>query len=226
MKSTLPPALDSIASPGGIALSEDAYRQVRARLAMEVHDLGPTQLKNIAKSVRVYALALGQPAAAKSSPAEPEKTAVSRPDKPSIAVLPFANMSGDPEQEYFADGISEDIITALSKLSQLFVIARNSAFAYKGKHVDLRDVGKTLGVQYVLEGSVRKSGSRVQITAQLIDATNSGHLWAESFDRDLIDIFDAGGTRHGADRVRAFNQSSLGRVGARRHRAHRQSGGV
>jgi adenylate cyclase len=181
--------LESIASPGGgISLSEDAYRQVRARLGVEVEDLGPTQLKNIAESVRVYALAMGRPAAPKAAPAEPK--AASRTDKPSIAVLPFANMSGDPEQEYFADGISEDIITALSKLSQLFVIARNSAFAFKGKHVDLREVGKALGVRYVLEGSVRKAGSRVRITAQLIDAANSGHLWAERFDRDLIDIFD------------------------------------
>jgi adenylate cyclase len=111
------------------------------------------------------------------------------PDKPSIAVLPFANMSGDAEQEYFADGISEDIITALSKLSQLFVIARNSSFTFKGKNVQIGEVGKSLGVRYVLEGSVRKSGGRVRITAQLIDATTGGHLWAERFDRDLTDIF-------------------------------------
>jgi adenylate cyclase len=127
------------------------------------------------------------PVAAKSDdkPAAPSAL----PDKPSIAVLPFANMSGDAEQEYFADGISEDIITALSKLSQLFVIARNSSFTFKGKNVHVDEVGKSLGVRYVLEGSVRKSGVRVRVTAQLIDATTSGHLWAERFDRDLTDIF-------------------------------------
>ena len=119
--------------------------------------------------------------------AQPKQQAPS--DKPSIAVLPFANMSGDAEQEYFADGISEDIITALSKLSQLFVIARNSSFTFKGKNVHIGEVGKSLGVRYVLEGSVRKSGGRVRITAQLIDATTGGHLWAERFDRDLTDIF-------------------------------------
>jgi len=182
--------LEGIAMPGAICLSEDAYRQVRARLDLAVSDLGDKELKNIAEPVRVYALEVGRPAEAKAAPqalAAAEKAAA--PEKPSIAVLPFQNMSGDAEQDYFADGISEDIITALSKLSQLFVIARNSSFTFKGKTVHVREIGKTLGVRYVLEGSVRKAGARVRITAQLIDATNDGHLWAERFDRDLTDIF-------------------------------------
>ena len=182
--------LEGIAAPGAICLSEDAFRQVRAQLELAVSDLGQRELKNIAEPVRVYALEVGRAAEAKPSPqaqSATEKPAAS--EKPSIAVLPFQNMSGDPEQDYFADGISEDIITALSKLSQLFVIARNSSFTFKGKNVHVQEIGKTLGVRYVLEGSVRKAGNRVRITAQLIDATNDGHLWAERFDRDLTDIF-------------------------------------
>jgi adenylate cyclase len=187
--------LEGIAEPGAICLSEQAYWQVKARLDLQVSDLGHTELKNIAEPVRVYSLQVGRPAQAKPATpidAEADENAPPRPavsDKPSIAVLPFANMSGDAEQEYFADGISEDIITALSKLSQLFVIARNSSFTFKGKNVHIREVGKSLGVRYVLEGSVRKSGGRVRITAQLIDATTGGHLWAERFDRELTDIF-------------------------------------
>jgi adenylate cyclase len=186
--------LEGVAAPGAICLSEDAYRQVKARLDLSVSDLGATQLKNIAEPVRVYSLQVGLPV--RATPSAPSEVRFARasaaavfPDKPSIAVLPFANMSGDAEQEYFADGISEDIITALSKLPQLFVIARNSAFTFKGKNVHISEVGKSLGVRYVLEGSVRKSGARVRITAQLIDASTSGHLWAERFDRDLTDIF-------------------------------------
>ena len=187
--------LEGIAQPGAICLSEDAYRQVRARLDLEVNDLGQTLLKNIVEPMRVYSLQVGLPAKAKVAalvePAAAEKPmpSLALPDKPSIAVLPFQNMSGDAEQEYFADGISEDIITSLSKLSELFVIARNSSFTFKGRNVDVRDVSKNLGVRYVLEGSVRKSGNRVRITSQLIDATTGGHLWAERFDRDLTDIF-------------------------------------
>ncbi len=187
--------LEGVAAPGAICLSEDAYRQVKARLDLSVSDLGATNLKNIAEPVRVYSLQVGLPARAK--PATPvEAKSEDRPpapralpDKPSIAVLPFANMSGDAEQDYFADGISEDIITALSKLAQLFVIARNSSFTFKGKTVHIGEVGKSLGVRYVLEGSVRKAGARVRITAQLIDATTGGHLWAERFDRELTDVF-------------------------------------
>ncbi len=178
--------LESVVEPGGVSISGSAYDHVRGRVEVEFVDLGEKALKNIARPLRVFAARVGPPnvgrtAAAPSSAPSPAA---------SIAVLPFANMSGDQEQEYFADGISEDIITALSKLPQLFVIARNSSFTFKGKNVDLREVGKTLGVRHVLEGSVRKSGSRIRITAQLIDATTGGHVWAERFDRNLIDIFD------------------------------------
>ncbi|MBX5106555.1 tetratricopeptide repeat protein [Rhizobium lentis] len=183
--------LEGIAAPGAICLSEDAYRQVKARLDLSVSDLGNTHLKNIAEPIRIYSLQVG--AAAQAKPAV-TAGAVARapaalPPELSIAVLPFVNMSGDAEQEYFADGISEDIITALSKLSQLFVIARNSSFTFKGRNVNVQEVGQSLNVRYVLEGSVRKSGNRVRITAQLIDATTGGHQWAERFDRDLSDIF-------------------------------------
>ncbi|TIL44603.1 adenylate/guanylate cyclase domain-containing protein [Mesorhizobium sp.] len=184
--------LEGIAAPGAICLSEDAYRQVKARLDLSVSDLGSTQLKNIADPIRVYSLQVGAAAPAKATTTSEFVTSrpvTALPPKLSIAVLPFANMSGDAEQEYFADGISEDTITALSKLSQLFVIARNSSFTFKGKNVNVQEVGRNLGVRYVLEGSVRKSGNRVRITAQLIDATTGGHLWAERFDRDLTDIF-------------------------------------
>ncbi|MBD9448115.1 adenylate/guanylate cyclase domain-containing protein [Rhizobium sp. RHZ01] len=183
--------LESVAAAGAICLSEDAYRQVKARLDLSVSDLGNTQLKNIAEPIRVYSLQVGS---AGTKAAAASETATSQPatatsPKLSIAVLPFANMSGDAEQDYFADGISEDIITALSKLRQLFVIARHSSFTFKGKNVHVQEVGTNLGVRYVLEGSVRKSGNRARITAQLIDATTGGHLWAERFDRDLTDIF-------------------------------------
>ena len=187
--------LEGIAKPGAICLSESAYWQVKARIDVAVSDLGATQLKNIVEAVRVFSLQVGllNPArsATASEPIAPETppNQPALPERLSIAVLPFQNMSGDPEQEYFADGISEDIITALSKLSQLFVIARNSSFTFKSKSVDVRDVAKKLGVRYVLEGSVRKSGNRVRITSQLIEATSGGHLWAERFDRDLTDIF-------------------------------------
>ncbi len=185
--------LEGVAKPGAICLSEQAYWQVKGRLDLAVSDLGATQLKNIAEPVRAYSLQVGLPAQAKPGAAQSEAKPVAGPmlpDKPSIAVLPFANMSGDAEQEYFADGISEDIITALSKLSQLFVIARNSSFTFKGRNVHVGEVGKSLGVRYVLEGSVRKSGNRVRVTAQLIDSSTGGHLWGERFDRDLTDIFE------------------------------------
>ena len=183
--------LEGVAEPGAICLSEDAYRQVKARLDLSVSDLGSKQLKNIADPIRVYALQVGAGAAkpAMVSQSAASQPATAAPPKLSIAVLPFANMSGDPEQDYFADGISEDIITGLSKLPQLFVIARNSSFTFKGQNVHVQDVGTKLGVRHVLEGSVRKSGNRVRITAQLIDAASGGHLWAERFDRDLTDIF-------------------------------------
>jgi adenylate cyclase len=181
--------LEGICEPGGVLISGSVYEHVRGRVETSFVDLGDRDLKNIAQPVRTYRVGIDGAAAADSAaPAKPGIATATR-DRPSIAVLPFQNMSGDPEQDYFADGISEDIITALSKLSQLFVIARNSSFTFKGKNVHIQEIGKTLGVRYVLEGSVRKVGKRVRITAQLIDATNDGHLSAERFDRDLTDIF-------------------------------------
>jgi adenylate cyclase len=177
--------LEGVAEPGGVCISEDAYRQVRDRMLSKFVDSGEQHLKNIARPVRVYRLT------ADDAPSSPTSRAtLSLPDKPSIAVLPFQNMSGDPEQEYFADGIVEDIITALSRFRQLFVIARNSTFTYKGRAVDVKRVGRELGVRYVLEGSVRKAAAKVRITAQLIDATTGAHLWADHFDGPLEDIFD------------------------------------
>jgi TolB-like protein/class 3 adenylate cyclase len=188
--------LEGVAAPGTICLSEDAYRQVKARLDLLVSDLGQIQLKNIAEPIRIYSLEVGGTAKTRSlppadgvrptSPGPP--TAL--PEKPSIAVLPFTNMSGEPEQEYFVDGMVEDIITALSRFNQLFVIARNSSFTYKGRAVDVKQVGRELGVRYVLEGSVRKAGGRVRITGQLIDASTGAHLWADRFDGELANIFD------------------------------------
>src|SRR5476649_2554926 len=183
--------LEGIAKPGAICLSEDAYRQVKSRLDLEVSDLGPTQLKNISEPLRVYSLQVGLPAQAKAAAEKPVRFPAipAIPDNPSIAVLPFQNMSGDAEQDYFCDGLVEDIITTLSKLPRLGVIARNSSFVYKGRSVDIREAAKQLGVRYVLEGSVRKSGNRIRITAQLIDAQDGTHLWAERYDRAMDDIF-------------------------------------
>ena len=187
--------LEGIAQPGLICLSEDAYRQVKARLDIEVNDLGQTQLKNISEPIRVYSVQVGVPALTKpaKAPIEPQVKKQAQhhvPEKPSIAVLPFQNMSGDPEQEYFADGMVEDLITGLSRIKWLFVIARNSSFVYKGKAVDIRQVGRELGVRYVLEGGVRKAGNRLRITAQLIEAETGAHLWADRFDGGLEDVFD------------------------------------
>jgi TolB-like protein/class 3 adenylate cyclase len=184
--------LEGVAEPGAVYLSEDAYRQVRSRLDLAINDLGETTLKNIAEPIRIYALQVGLAAPAQPKVAAPDEPSArpAMPDKPSIAVVPFANMSGDPEQEYFADGIVEDIITALSRFNQLFVIARNSSFAYKGKAVDVKEIGRELGVRYLLEGSVRKSGDRVRITGQLIDTATGAHLWANRFDGEMADIFD------------------------------------
>ena len=180
--------LEGLAEPGGIFISRTAADQVRDKVPIRIEDRGDFTVKNIARPIQVFCvIADGRAVVAAASVAQAAPPEA--PKKLSIAVLPFANMSGDAEQEYFADGISEDIITALSKLSQLFVIARNSSFTFKGKNVNVQEVGKSLGVRYVLEGSVRKSGNKVRITAQLIDATTGGHLWAERFDRDLTDIF-------------------------------------
>jgi TolB-like protein/Flp pilus assembly protein TadD len=173
--------IESIASPGEIAISGTVRDHIGNRLDVQFDAIGEQTLKNIDQPVRVYRVRMG------SSPA---KAALALPDKPSIAVLPFQNMSGDAEQEYFADGVVEEIITALSRFRQLFVIARNSSFTYKGRAVDVKQVGRELGIRYVLEGSVRKSGSRVRITGQLIDAASGGHLWADRFEGNLDDIFD------------------------------------
>src|SRR5271169_5247852 len=178
--------IEGIAEPGGISISEDAWRQVQGKVAANFVDAGEQSLKNIARPVRVYRLGLAPKAASAS---EPPRPTLALPDKPSIAVLAFNNMSGDPEQEYFSDGISEDIITDLSKLSELHVIARNSTFTYKGRPVDVKRVGRELGARFVLEGSVRKAGNRVRVTAQLIDSRSGAHIWADRFDRELTDIF-------------------------------------
>jgi adenylate cyclase len=182
--------LEALAEPGGILVSRNVHDQVRDKLSFGFEDLGEQLVKNIARPIGVHRVSLAEsapPAMVKSAAAA--KTEFSSVDRPSIAVLPFANMSGDPEQEYFADGISEDIITGLSKLRWFFVIARNSSFAYKGKAIDVKRVARELGVRYVLEGSVRKSGNRVRITAQLIDAATGNHIWADRYDGDLTDIF-------------------------------------
>jgi adenylate cyclase len=172
--------LEALANPGAICVAENAYQQIKGKLALNVSDMGEQKLKNMAQPVRVYGLRLE---------GESHRSALALPEKPSIAVLPFQNMSGDSEQDYFADGVVEDIITGLSRIKWLFVIARNSSFTYKGRMVDVKQVGRELGVRYLLEGSVRKAGSRVRITCQLIEGDTGAHLWAERYDRSLEDIF-------------------------------------
>jgi len=174
--------LEALADPGRICVSRVVRDQVRDKLDFTFEDLGEQQVKNIARPVRVYRIPVTE--------ASPLRVSLPLPDKPSLAVLPFQNLSGDPEQEYFVDGVVEEIITAISRLPWLFVIARNSSFAYKGKSPDLRQVGRELGVRYVLEGSVRKAGKRVRITGQLIDTTSGAHIWADRFDGALDDIFE------------------------------------
>ena len=186
--------LEGVAQPGAICLSEDAYRQVKSRLDLAINDLGETKLKNIAEPVRVYQLLVGHatPPVTQAQPAATESISapLALPDKPSIAVLPFQNISGDPDQEYFCDGMVEDIVTGLSHIKWLFVIARNSSFVYKGKPIDVKQVGRDLGVRYVLEGSVRKAANRIRITGQLIEAETGTHLWADRYDGALEDVFD------------------------------------
>jgi TolB-like protein/class 3 adenylate cyclase len=180
--------LEGIAEPGAICLSEHAYWQVKGRLDLKVNDLGPTQLKNIAEPIRVYSLQVGQPAESKSARAPAlEKTA---PPRLSIVVLPFANIGGGAEQEPFVDGVTESLTTDLSRIRGAIVIARNTAFTYKGKPLDAKAIGRELNVRYVLEGSVQRSGSRMRVNVQLIDAEMSSHLWAERFDKPLADLFD------------------------------------
>jgi adenylate cyclase len=179
--------LEALAEPGGICISRTVLSHARDKVSFDVEDAGEQTLKNIARPVHVYRIIIDpsqRPATRKA-----EIPALALPDKPSVAVLPFTNMSGDPEQEFVSDGIAEDVITALSRYPSLFVIARNSSFTYKGRAVDVKQVGRELGVRYVLEGSVRKAGNRIRVTAQLIEAGTSNHVWAERYDRDLADIF-------------------------------------
>jgi adenylate cyclase len=184
--------LEGIAEPGGVCISDDAQRQIRGKVDIVFDDMGPQSLKNIAEPMRTWRCRID----ANSSSATPMKPAVgvaqplALPDKPSIAVLPFQNMSGDPEQEYFVDGIAEDVLTTLSKIHELMVIARNSSFVFKGQTRDIREIGRTLGARYVLEGSVRKVGNRVRLTAQLIDSLDGHHLWADRYDGGVDAVFD------------------------------------
>ncbi len=178
--------IEALADAGGVLVSNTVHDHVRDRLPFAFEDLGEQQVKNIARPVRVYRVRVDTA----KSPSAPMQPALPLPDKPSVAVLPFTNMSPEPEQEFFADGIAEDIITALSRIRWLFVIARNSSFTYKGQAVEVKQVGRELGVRYVLEGSVRKAGGRVRITAQLIEAESGVHLWADRFDGSLEDVFD------------------------------------
>jgi adenylate cyclase len=183
--------LEAMCEPGGVLVSRVVYDQVRDKLSFSFEDMGEQTVKNIARPIGIHRIYLDQRAGEMAARPLPASGVVEAPDadRPTIAVLPFVNMSGDPEQEYFADGITEDITTGLSKLRWFFVIARNSAFAYKGKALDVKRIARELGVRYLLEGSVRKGGNRVRITAQLIDATTGNHLWADHYDGDLGDVF-------------------------------------
>lgn len=182
--------LQALAEPGGVCISSTVLEHVRKLLPLRFVDLGPQAVKNIDEPVRAYHLSSGEtpPTVAGGEPDRPKPLPL--PDKPSIAVLPFTNLSGDPEQEYFADGLVEDIITALSRVRSFFVIARNSSFTYKGRAVDVRQVSRELGVRYVLEGSIRKAGSRVRIVGQLVDGTTGHHVWADRFEGEISDIFE------------------------------------
>src|SRR6266436_7571319 len=181
--------LESIAKPGGITISGSVRDHVGNRLDLAFEDMGEQTLKNIERPIRVYSVSLSSSAARDIEDVAPARQEQLEKERPSIAVLPFNNMSGDPEQEYFSDGITEDIITDLSKVSGLFVVARNTAFTYKGKPVKVQQVAQELGVSFILEGSVRKAGSRVRVTGQLISSKDGGHVWADRYDRDLTDIF-------------------------------------
>ena len=189
--------MEAEAPPGGIIVSRAVREAVEGRLKARLHALGELALKNIERPIRAFRVEWEEadwspqatPAPKPPEPAQSPTPSLALPDKPSIAVLPFQNMSGDPEQEYFSDGTSEDIITDLSRFHALFVIARNSSFVYRDVHKDLRQVARELGVRYLVEGSVRKSGNRIRISAQLIDAGGGAHLWADRYDRELVDIF-------------------------------------
>src|SRR5467141_1862632 len=179
--------LEALAEPGGICISRTVRDHIRDKLAYRFDDMGEQQVKNIARPVRVYRVSdiRGGP----QIPSAPALPTLPLPDKPSVAVLPFTNMSAEPEQEFFADGIAEDVITALSRYPSLFVIARNSCFTYKGRAVDLKQVGRELGVRYVLEGSLRRAGNRIRVIAQLVEAETGKHVWADRYDREVADIF-------------------------------------
>src|ERR1700722_924291 len=180
--------LEGVCQPGSVCLSEQAYWQVKGRLDLAVTDRGPTQLKNIAEPIRVYSLEIGAPPPAK--PPAPPASQKPPPPRLSIVVLPFANIGGDPDQDHFVDGVTESLTTDLSRIRGSFVIGRNTAFTYKGKAVDLKQIGRELNVRYVLEGSVQRGGSRMRVNVQLIDAVTGSHLWAERFDKPLADLFD------------------------------------
>jgi adenylate cyclase len=175
--------LEAIADPGGICISGDVYRQCRGKIDVTFDDLGDQEVKNIAEPVRAFRVKKNEPVASTGSHH-------SQSDRPVVAILPFDNMSGDVDQEYFSDGITEDLITALSRIRQIQVVARNSTFSYKGKSPNVRQVSKELGARYVVEGSVRKAGNRIRVTAQLIDGQSGNHIWAERYDREIADIFD------------------------------------
>jgi TolB-like protein len=180
--------LEGIAAPGAICLSEDAYRQVKARLEITVSDLGDTRLKNIVEPIRVYSLEVGQPAQTK--PASQSRAPASVPPRLSIVVLPFTNIGGDQEQEYFVDGVTESLTTDLSRISGSFVIARNTAYSYKGRAFDVAKIGRELNVRYALEGSVQRGANRMRVNVQLIDAESGSHLWAERFEKPVTDLFE------------------------------------
>ena len=181
--------IEGICAPGAICLSEDAYRQVKGRLDLAVTDLGPTQLKNIAEPIRIYSLEVAKPAHTKPTGLAPAP-ARPAPRHLSMVVLPFANMGGGAEHEHFVDGVTESLTTDLSRIRGAVVIGRNTAFTYKGKHIDLKQIGRELNVRYVLEGSVQRGGNRMRVNVQLIDAESGNHLWAERFDKPLADLFD------------------------------------
>ncbi len=215
--------LEGLAEPGGICVSRVVRDEVRDKLEVVFDDLGEQQIKNIARPVRVFAVLL-EDAAEWPKPAQ--RPSLPLPEKPSLVVLPFQNMSGDPEQEYFADGMVEEITTAIARLPWLFVIARNSAFTYKGKAIDVKQVAQELGVRYVLEGSVRKAGNRVRITGQLIDTATSAHIWADRFDGAVDDIFDLAGPGGVERRWRDRAETSPIRNRSRRAQADRKSRGL
>ena len=207
--------LESLAEPGGICISSKVYEDVRGKINLGFDDIGEQKLKNIAQSVRCYQVSGSK----RTTSLLGDAKTLALPDKPSIAILPFANLSGDPDQEYFGDGIAEDILTDLAKLRWLFVIARNSSFTFRGKAVDVRNVSRELGVRYVMEGSVRRAGNRVRVTAQLIDATIGSQVWASRYDRDLADIFSV------QDEITSAIAAAIGPaiIGAEQQRALRKS---